>query len=240
MAYSKHERVHCSLTQRSERPAKPSVEERLTLSDSILNLTIDDSTVSVMTPRTMTFVERYRSSARKTAESVIELATTLVEAEQTLDQFELREFFREVRIEPKSPVYKKLKVIAEKATRFDAHMQRLPGAWTTLYKLAALPANDFDRLAQTDALSPHMTAPEIDAALNRSVLTRKKQRKSFNVFFDLSSASDALCAQFYDKVKRFAAELGIRIKVSDDLLDDIEVSKRGVPNGTVHNVTKVV
>ena len=85
MAYAKHERVHCSLTQRSERPAKPSVEERLTLSDSILNLTIDDSTVSVMTPRTMTFVERYRSFARKTAESVIELATTLVEAEQTLD-----------------------------------------------------------------------------------------------------------------------------------------------------------
>ena len=119
-------------------------------------------------------------------------------------------------------------------------MQHLPGAWTTLYKLAALPANDFDRLAQTDALSPHMTAAGIDAALNRSVLTRKKQRKSFNVFFDLSSASDALCAQFYDKVQRFAAELGIQIKISDNLLDDIEVSKRGVPNGTVHNVTKVV
>jgi len=32
----------------------------------------------------MTYIERYRSFARKTAESVIELARTLVEAEETL------------------------------------------------------------------------------------------------------------------------------------------------------------
>jgi hypothetical protein len=206
---------------------------------SIMTLTINDSAVSVMTPLTMTYVERYRSFARKTAESVIELARTLVEVEETLDQLQQREFFREVRIEPKSPVYKKLKVIAEKSARFDAHMQRLPSAWTTLYKLAALPANDFDRLAQTDALSPHMTAPEIDAALNRPVLPRKKQRESFNAFFDLSSASDALRAEFYDEVKRFAAELGISVKISDDLLDDIETAKQRVPNGTVHRIREV-
>jgi len=192
-----------------------------------------------MTPRTMTYVERYRRFARKTAESVIELARTLVEAEETLDQPELREFFREVRIEQKSPVYKKLKVIAEKSARFDAHMQRMPSAWTTLYKLAALPAEDFDRLAQTDALSPHMTASEIDAALNRPVLPRKKQQESFNAFFDLSNANDALRAQFYDEVKRFADELSITVTISDDLLDEIVTAKQRVQNGTVHDMRKV-
>lgn len=203
---------------------------------SIMNLTFGDSAFSVMTPRTMTYIERYRSFARKTAESVIELARTLVEAEETLDQLELREFFREVRIEPKSPVYKKLKVIAEKSTRFYAHMQHLPSAWTTLYKLAALPADDFDRLAQTDALSPHMTATEIDAALDRPVLPRKKQQGSSNVFFDLSNASVALCENFHDEVKRFAADLGIAVKLSDNLLDEIETAKQRVPNGTVHRL----
>ncbi len=206
---------------------------------SIMNLTINNSSVSVMTPRTMTYVERYRSFARKTAESVIKIATTLVEAEDSLDQIELRAFFREVRIEPKSPVYKKLKVIAEKSIRFDAHMQRLPSAWTTLYQLAALPADDFDRLAQTDALSPHMTASQINVALNRSAAPRQKQRETFNAFFDLSSASDTLRAQFYEQVKRFAAELSISVKISDDLLDDIEAAKQRVPNGTVHRIREV-
>jgi hypothetical protein len=203
---------------------------------SNMDLTINDSAVNVMTPLTMTYIERYRSFARKTAESVIELARTLVEAEETLDQLQLREFFREACIEPNSPVYKKMKVIAEKSTRFDNHMQRLPSAWTTLYKLAALPANDFDRLAQTDAISPHMTAHEIDAALNRPVLPRKKQRGSFNAFFDLSSASDALRAAFYDEVKRFAAALSISVKISDDLHDDIETAKQRVPIGTVRHL----
>lgn len=205
---------------------------------SVMNLMINDSSASVITPRAMTYVERYRSFAHNTAESVIELARTLVEAEEALDQLELREFFREIRIEQKSPVYKKLKVIAEKSIRFDAHMQRLPSAWTTLYKLAALPADDFDRLAQTDALSPHMTAPEINAALNRPVLPRKK-REGFNVFFDLSNANDTLRAQFYDEVKRFAAELSIAVRISDDLLDDIETAKQRVPNGTMHDMRKV-
>lgn len=203
---------------------------------SIMNLTFNDSIVSVMTPRTMTYIERYRSFARKTAESVIDLARTLVEAEQTLDQLELREFFREVRIEQKSPVYKKLKVIAEKSSRFDSHLQRLPSAWTTLYKLATLPADDFDRLAQTNTLTPHMTASEIDEALNRSVTSRKTQRESFNAFFDLSNASDTIRAQFYDEVKRFAANLNIPVKISDNLLDDIETAKKLVPNGTEHRM----
>lgn len=206
---------------------------------SNMNLTINDSSANVMTPLTMKYIERYRSFARKTAESIIELAMTLVEAEETLDQIQLREFFREICIEPKSPVYKKMKVIAEKSTRFDAHMQRLPSAWTTLYKLAALPANDFDCLVQTDAISPHMTAHEIDVALNRPVLTRKKPRDNFNAFFDLSSASDVLRARFYDEVKRFAAELSISVKISDDLLDDIETNKQRVPSGTALHIREV-
>ena len=106
------------------------------------------------------YVDRYRGFARQTAAGIIGLATTLVEAEEKLSPAEFRIFCELVGIPKGGPVYKKFTKIGEAATRFEPHMEKLPSNWTTIYKLAALPPDKFDHVAQS--LTPFTTAREID------------------------------------------------------------------------------
>ena len=106
------------------------------------------------------YVDRYRGFARQTADGIIGLATTLVEAEEKLSTAEFKIFCELVGIPKGGPVYKKFTKIGEAATRFEPYMEKLPSNWTTVYKLAALPPDKFDHVAQS--LTPFITAREID------------------------------------------------------------------------------
>jgi hypothetical protein len=106
------------------------------------------------------YVDRYRGFARQTADGIIGLAMTLVEAEEKLSTAEFKIFCELVGIPKGGPVYKKFTKIGEAATRFEPYMEKLPSNWTTVYKLAALPPDKFDRVAQS--LTPFITAREID------------------------------------------------------------------------------
>ena len=106
------------------------------------------------------YVDRYRGFARQTADGIIGLAMTLVEAEEKLSTAEFKIFCELVGIPKGGPIYKKFTKIGEAATRFEPYMEKLPSNWTTVYKLAALPPDKFDRVAQS--LTPFITAREID------------------------------------------------------------------------------
>jgi hypothetical protein len=106
------------------------------------------------------YVDRYRGFARQTADGIIGLAMTLVEAEEKLSTAEFKIFCELVGIPKGGPVYKKFTKIGEAGTRFEPHMEKLPSNWTTVYKLAALPPDKFDHVAQS--LTPFITAREID------------------------------------------------------------------------------
>ena len=106
------------------------------------------------------YVDRHRGFARQTAAGIIGLATTLVEAEEKLSPAEFKIFCELVGIPKGGPVYKKFTKIGEAGTRFEPHMEKLPSNWTTVYKLAALPPDKFDHVAQS--LTPFITAREID------------------------------------------------------------------------------
>lgn len=206
----------------------------MTASITSLPMSADDNTT--ISDRTMQYVERYRSFTRKSAESVIELARTLVEAEETLDALELPAFFRAICVDQNGSVYKKLKVIAGAATRFENHMDRLPIAWTSIYLLAKLSPDEFDRIAQSDLLSPHVTACKINRAVNpvasptkNKKAQSKKQPNTLTAFFDMSDADDALVACFHERVKLFADELGIHVRITRDLSDRIEEAKEQAP-----------
>ena len=106
------------------------------------------------------YVDRYRGFARQTADGIIGLAMTLVEAEEKLSTAEFKIFCELVGIPKGGPIYKKFTKIGEAATRFKPYMEKLPANWTTLYKLASLPPDKFDHVAQS--LTPFITAREID------------------------------------------------------------------------------
>ena len=141
------------------------------------------------------YVDRYRGFARQTAAGIIGLATTLVEAEEKLSPAEFKIFCELVGIPKGGAIYKKFTKIGQAATRFEPYMEKLPSNWTTVYKLAALPPDKFDRVAQS--LTPFITAREIDEKieLDRGFGRVAEERE------DADRAADEYAAWLLDKAE---------------------------------------
>lgn len=123
----------------------------------------------VINAKVIHYVDQYQGFARKTAQSLIALASTLVEAEAALDPVEFGEFCRLVRIEMGGSTYKKMMIIGRAAPRFEPVMDQLPNAWTTLYELAKLKSEPFDKLVTGKQIHPLMTGREVRSQTDTEV-----------------------------------------------------------------------
>lgn len=204
---------------------------------SITTLDTDHSKplVTYISPRTVQLVERYRSFAKKTVENVLELAKTIVEVEQTLDESEQIIFFEQIHVKRKGSHHKKLRVIGNNHARFLPHIRNLPGNWTTLYLLAKLPSEEFDSIARQKIFSPDVTADTIKSASTSKKTPKKSSKKAqdkFNVLIDTSDASDECLTILDSMLAMIAQELDLRIETNPDLYSKLEDAKTKVQNGT--------
>jgi hypothetical protein len=116
----------------------------------------------VITTKTVSqYVDRYKSYAKKTAEAIIGISTTLVEAKAVLKKKQFTEFRRQVQIS--RSMFKKMGVIGKAAPRLLPHLDRLPNAWTNLYELARLDPADFNNIMSE--ITPSITARMIKEKL---------------------------------------------------------------------------
>ena len=111
-------------------------------------------------PEIVSFVDRYQTFLRKTAEAILGLAETLVQAETELNGVDFLIFCQKVGLVKGSTTYSKLKQIGERSDRFRPFVDRLPNTWTTIYKLAKLQPDQFARVSAS--LTPFITSKEID------------------------------------------------------------------------------
>lgn len=122
------------------------------------------------------FVKRYMAITKQSAETIIELSATLFEAETDLNSTKFQAFCNEVKIEKGKSYHKKLRTIGKNQARLNPVVDRLPNCWTTIYKLAKLPKEDFQALVDDEVISPHMKAKEIDEHLGTA--SKKKRNTS--------------------------------------------------------------
>lgn len=104
-------------------------------------------------------VERWNGFAMKAAESVIGLAHTLADAKSSLSDGEFNQFCEEINLDQNGSTFRKLKKIGEEYARFVPFLKTLPNAWTTVYALACIEKDEFDRISPK--FSPFMTAKEM-------------------------------------------------------------------------------
>ncbi|MGJ0394339.1 MAG: hypothetical protein ACR650_16600 [Methylocystis sp.] len=114
------------------------------------------------------YVEKFQSLRKGTAESVIDLAIILVEAEDKLSKEDFCSFCGEAEIAKGQSYHKKLRTIGKNASRLKPHLEHLPHCWTTIYKLAQMPADKFDDFMAAGALSPKTKAKDISKFLGGS------------------------------------------------------------------------
>jgi hypothetical protein len=127
----------------------------------------------VSNKKVLSFVERYRLSVKKTAESILELANVVFSAKTELSKDEFKKFRIEIDADSSKDSYiKKLCVIASNAARFEPIKDKLPASYTTLYSLANIEQSKFDEILEKNIISTKMTALDLTKCFKNQVAMR--------------------------------------------------------------------
>ena len=92
-----------------------------------------------ITPIVIKFVDQFNQFSRRSAEAVIGMGRTVLEAKQALvTKNDFQRFCNGIRFDNGSSALRKLEQIGKKADILDKYLDRLPSCWTTLYYLSQL------------------------------------------------------------------------------------------------------
>lgn len=163
------------------------------------------------------FVEQYLTFNKSSAESILRVSETVVRAEQDLgDSFDA--FCKRVGIVKGSPTYSKHKTIGENALRLEPYLDKMPSAWTTIYKLAKLPPDQFEMIA--GALTPLCTAADIDSLLSKPLAVSSEGRLRLGLV--IPDMSNERLGELRDRLQEFQIEFGCEIRLGQLLRERLD------------------
>jgi hypothetical protein len=116
----------------------------------------------------MHYVDKFKSLRRDSSSAVLDLAETLIDAEDALSKEDFEYFCAKVGVAASMSYHKKLRTIGKRASHLKPQLELLPPCWTTIYKLAQMPAEKFDDFVAAGALSPKTKAKDISKFLGGS------------------------------------------------------------------------
>lgn len=180
---------------------------------------------TVSTSDVCRLIEKYKGFAKQSAESIINLALTVDEAERNLRKDDLSLFFEEIGMSPTGSTFRKHKRIAESSARFMPMIDRLPNNWTTLYKLAALSGDQYQQLVCNGTIKPNMTARdirEIIAPNGNPKGGNDNQAKLYDVQISFSGLSLQKKFEGYSALERLQREFGFELTPSAALSSDLD------------------
>jgi hypothetical protein len=167
------------------------------------------------------YIEQYKQFAKAGAGGIIDQCRTLVLAEDVLSPKNFRIFCEELKLSKESSTYRKLKKIGEESDRLKSVADQIPNSWTTLYQLAKLEREEFDRVLMSGQLHAAMTAQDLTIAISG----QKDACLHYFVRIDLDEVTDGIRIEALTKVRELAATYGAKMKSSAPL--DELVKQRG-------------
>lgn len=90
------------------------------------------------------YVAAFKRGVEKTARATLEMCRVTYEARQVLDNYQFENFCKEVGYRDSSSTIRKFIAIGKVYPRFIEYADQLPCAWTTIYQITQIPADDFD------------------------------------------------------------------------------------------------
>ena len=152
-------------------------------------------------------IRSYKTFAKRTVESTLQHAWTVLKADALDSRGERERFYKEVKLDPDGSTARKLRVIGGAQARFQPFLSVLPNTWTTLYELAKMSDDEFKKLVGLGILHPFATQREIDEA--RGVASTKTSVE-FPLQVDLYKISTTRRqAEFLQKLEVLFREFGI-------------------------------
>lgn len=121
------------------------------------------------------YIQQFNQFARKSTDSVLEMAKIVAEAKTQLSKTEFPEFCAGIGFDKGDAFISKMKKIGERYEQFKPNAAKLPIAWTTLYRLAGLPVDVFFAGIESGLIYAQMTAKDLEQVAPKAKNTTNLQ-----------------------------------------------------------------
>ena len=111
------------------------------------------------------YITSFKTAFSKTAKSILDIGRIVIEAKKELSQDQYKLFAFQIGFETTSPTLLKLIKIGERYDDLIAKVDLLPANWTTLYDIAQLPADQFEKCVDEGLIKPHVLGKQIKPLL---------------------------------------------------------------------------
>jgi len=169
------------------------------------------------------YVWYFKAHQRRTAVASLQMCRVVYEANKCLTDYEFDEFCKNIGYVPKSSTIRKFLVIGKVYPRLINYADQLPAAWTSIYALTQMPADDFERCIAEGYQLCDLSTSEIDKLVQKtrsvsnlmSPFKKDKKDNSFcvaRVFFtkDMDDVDLRLLQKAFDEV---AARLPVKLRI---------------------------
>lgn len=135
-----------------------------------LEYTIDeDEEEEKIEPKTrQAYVWYFKAHQRRTAIASLQMCRVVFEANKALDEPDFDEFCKNIGYKPDSSTIRKFTVVGKVYPRLIKYADQLPAAWTSIYALTQMPADEFERCIESGYRLCDLSTSEINALVNQT------------------------------------------------------------------------
>lgn len=178
-----------------------------------LEYTVDEDGEKIEAKSRQTYVWYFKAHQRRTAIASLQMCRVVYEASKSLDDSDFDEFCKNIGYKSDSSTIRKFTVVGKVYPRLIKYADQLPAAWTSIYALTQMPADEFERCIQSGYRLCDLSGGEIDQLV-------KKTRQINNLMspFKLDKKQNAICvAKVYFTRKMDDVDLRLLQKAFDEV-----------------------
>jgi hypothetical protein len=195
-----------------------------------------DSAEGVLVMSRTEYTFHFKAHARNTARATLEMCRLVYSARKTLSEVDFDTFCQSIGYKEDSSTIRKFLTIGKVYPRLIDVADKLPIAWTSIYQLTQIPADDFERCIAKGFAFNKLTGSELKALVDKTkdandVVSPFKQDKKIqgyriaNVFFTkLPDDTDfRLLERAFDEVM---ARLPVRIVLDKQIVERFDARRK--------------
>jgi len=114
------------------------------------------------------YVWYFKAHQRRTAIASLQMCRVVYEASKSLEDTDFDEFCKNIGYKPESSTIRKFVVVGKVYPRLIKYADQLPAAWTSIYALTQMPADDFERCVSNGYRLCDLSGGEIEELVKKT------------------------------------------------------------------------
>jgi hypothetical protein len=127
-----------------------------------------DDSASIVKQNRAHYVASFKRGAEQTARSTLDTCRIVYEAHCSLDSYEFANFCKEIGYNDNSSSIRKLIAIGKVQPRFIQYADQMPNAWTVIYQITQIPADDFENYLRSGRRLDQLKGQTLKRLLDRT------------------------------------------------------------------------